>query len=439
VPAAFTKDGFQVMQKSLLSPDKFSGEEWVTGPQGSLNIPLDSLRSQLTNRYYSDYASQWRAFLRGAHVVGYANLRDASAKLALLVANDSPLLGLVWVAKENTGVDVPQIRDIFDSVQTLAKDTNLQKFVGPGNQPYMGALSQLQSVLSAVSSSPTPDTALLGQGLQAASGAHNSVTQIAQSFRIDTNGRIDAQVKQLLDEPIIRTEGALRAAGGAPAEAVCAVVNRVTSKYPFNPRSSERASLQEVQDLFRPQTGTLWTLYDARLKSVLLRQGTQFVPSGGVSIPPRFVSFMEKAAQFTDTLFPGGSQTIHLAFALRQLPSKGIDQSTIVIDGQTLSGNARQQFVWTPTDASTASLTSSSGSVQLPALTTQGPWALFDFFESADWTGNNPATLEWPLQLQFGHREVSQAERAGVRYELETQGAQVFRKEFLASLHCSAR
>jgi type VI secretion system protein ImpL len=303
----------------------------------------------------------------------------------------------------------------------------------------MGTLSQLQTVLAGVSSSPSPDPALLNQGLQAASAAHNSVTQIAQSFRIDTGGRIDARVKELMDEPITRTEGALRAAGGAPAEEVCRAVNEVTSKYPFNFRSNRRATLTELQEMFRPQTGTLWTMYDSRLKSVLPRQGSQFIPSGNVSVTPDFVNFMQRAAQFTDTLFPNGSQTIHASFALRQLPSKGIDQATVVVDGQTLSGTARQQFVWTPTDNSTVSLSASSGSVQLPPVSMQGAWALVDFFESADWTGNNPATLEWPLQLQFGHRDVSQGARTAVRYELETQGTQVFRKDFLGSLHCSVK
>ncbi|HWY67386.1 MAG TPA: ImcF-related family protein [Terriglobales bacterium] len=439
VPAAFTKNAFQAMQKSMQNPEKFSGEEWVLGPQTSLNIPLDSLRAQLAQRYYGDYAAKWRTFLRSAHVVGYGGLKDAAAKLSRLVANDSPLLGLFWVAKENTAVEAPAIRDVFDSVQTLAKDSTAEKFVGSGNQPYMGALSQLQSVITAVSSAPKPDPALLGQGSQAASGAHSAVTQIAQSFRIDTQGRIDAQVKQLMEEPIVRTEGVLRAAGGAGAEDVCRIVNQVTAKYPFNSRASQRATLQEVQDLFRPQTGTLWTLYDAQLKSILLRQGNQFVSTGTVPVSPRFIGFMQRAAEFTDTLFPNGSPTIRLAFALRQLPSKGIDQATIVIDGQTLASTARQQFVWTGSDASSVSLTATSGAVTLPPLTGQGPWSLFEFFESADWTGSNPATLEWPLQLQFGHKNISEGARTAVRYELDTQGAQVFRKGFLDGLRCAAR
>ena len=439
VPAAFTKNAFQAMQKSIQSPEKFSGEEWVMGPQTSLGIPLDSLRVQLAQRYYGDYAAKWRTFLRSAHVVGYQSLKDAAAKLSRLVANDSPLLGLFWLAKENTAVEAQPIRDVFDSVQTLAKDSTPEKFVGTGNQAYMGALSQLQSVITAVSSAPKPDPGLLGQGSQAASGAHSAVTQIAQSFRIDTDGRIDAQVKQLMEEPITRTEAVLRAAGGAGAEDVCRIVNQVTAKYPFNPRAGQKASLQEVQDLFRPQTGTLWTLYDSQLKSILLRQGTQFVSTGAVPVSPRFIAFMEHAAQFTDTLFPNSSPTIHLTFALRQLPSKGIDQATVVIDGQTLASTARQQFIWTGSDASSVSLTATSGAVTLPPLTGQGAWSLFEFFQSADWTGGNPATLEWPLQLQFGHKSISEGARTAVRYELDTQGAQVFRKGYLEGLHCAAR
>lgn len=437
VPAAFTKAGFAVMQTSLQSPDKFSGEEWVLGPQGSLNIPLDSLRTQLSQRYYSDYAAQWRTFLRSAHVLGYAGLKDASTKLTRLVANDSPLLELFWLAKDNTSVNNPDIQQAFDSVQTLARDSSLEKLLGSGNQAYMGALSQLQSVIAPIASAPTPDPGMIAQGMQAATQAHGAVTQISQSFRIDTQGRIDSQVKSLMEQPIAQVEASLRARQGAGAEEVCRAVNQVTSKYPFNSRATQRATLQEVQDVFRPQTGTLWTLYDAGLKSVLLRQGTQFVPSGTGVISPRFIGFMERAAQFTDTLFPNGSPTMHLAFTLRPIATKGI-QSTITIDGQVVSGNA-QQFVWQGSPNSTVALSATAGGVTLPSAPYQGTWAVFDFFSSADWTGSNPATLEWPLQLQFGHRAVSEESRTAVRYQLETQGAQVFRKDFLEGLRCSVR
>jgi type VI secretion system protein ImpL len=297
----------------------------------------------------------------------------------------------------------------------------------------------LTSVITAVSSAPKPDAALLGQGSQAASTARGTVTQVAQTFRIDTQGRIDAQVKQLMDDPIVKTEAALSAAGAMGAEDACNMVNKVTAKYPFNPKANQQASLQEVQDIFRPQTGRLWALYDSQLKNILQRQGSQFVPTGTVPVSPRFVNFMERAAQFTDTLFPNNSPTIHLTFALRQLPSKGIDQATIVIDGQTLASAARQQFVWSGSDTSSVSLTATSGAVTLPPLTDQGPWSLFEFFQSADWTGGNPATLEWPLQLQFGHKNINEGARTAVRYELDTQGAQVFRKGFLDGLHCAAK
>lgn len=440
VPASFTKDAFAVMQNSVQNPDKFSGEEWVTGPQGSLNIPLDSLRTQLAARYYSDYAAQWRSFLRGAHVVGYgSNLREASAKMARLIANDSPLLGLFWLAKENTGVEAPPVREIFGAVQTLAKDATPATLVVPGNQAYMGALTQLQAMLTAASSTPSPDPAALQQALQAATGARGSVTQIAQSFRIDAQGHIDAQVKHLLEEPITQAEGALRAQGPGGAEDICKAVNAVVYKYPFNPRATQQATLQEVQDVFRPQSGTLWALYDAKLKSVLLRQGNTFIVSGGLPIPARFVAFMGKAAQFTDTLFPGGSQTIHTTFTLRPVPAKGIDQATVVIDGQTLTGAAPKQFVWTGLEAGSASITVTSGSQTIP-YSEQGPWALFKFFGGADWVG--PSTLEFPLQqqTQLGRHAVSESAHTAARFEIDMQGAQIFNKNgFLEGLRCSAK
>lgn len=209
VPAAFTKPAFVVMQQSLQHPERFTSEDWVLGNSGpSTALSADKLGEQLTARYYDEYAGKWRAFLRAAHVGAFGGLNDASAKLARLSGNDSPLLALLYVVEDNTAVDAPPIKEAFESVQSLCNGCTRQKLVSSGNQGYMTALVVVQSMLAAIAKDG--DRALLPAATQAVASAHASVNQLAQGFRIDNQGRIDAVLTQLLQEPVSHAEVTLR-------------------------------------------------------------------------------------------------------------------------------------------------------------------------------------------------------------------------------------
>jgi len=443
IPAAFTKEGYEVMRKSLQNPEKFTGEEWVLGTAPTLNPTSGSLRDILTSRYTAEYLKHWRIYLRDAHVVGYGGLPDAARKLSRLVANDSPLLQLLWLAKENTAIDIPDIKNSFEAVQMIAGDSTPEILVGKGSQEYMGALSGLQNSVQTVVNTPNgmTDPGMLGQVQQAASGAEGTVKHIEQRFPIDTQGgadKVDKNVSRLLEEPIDFGNDAAKRAAGAGAESVCNDVNRVTAKRPFAFRGKEQATLRDVQDLFRPQ-GTLWTSVQSRLGTAVQRQGSNWVSIGSAPQSPRFLSFLSHAQQFTDTLFPEGSSTIHLTYTLRAVPSLGIIRPNLVIDGVSLSptGNS-QQFVWQGGESS-ITLGIVNGPETAPY---SGPWALFEFFDSATkWTGDNPATLDYSVRsaLEIGNRPAANDHKTFVEFQLATRGAQVFKKEFMEGLHCSAR
>jgi len=443
VPAAFTKDGYAVMRKSLENPEKFRGEEWVLGAPTMLNVSAGSLRDMLNTRYTADYMKHWRAYLKNARIVVFASLKDASTKLSRLVANDSPLLQLLWLAKENTAVAISDLKNPFEAVQTTARDSTLERLVGSGNQEYMGALSQLQNSVQTVVNTPNgpTDPAMLSQVQQAASTASGTVKRIEQGFTIDTEGGVDKNVSRLLEEPIKSANDAAQRAGGAGAEMVCAMVNSVTSKKPFNSRSAQQATLQEVQDFFRPQQGTLWSLVQSRFGTTIQRQGSTYVNVGSAPQSQNFLAFLNRAQQFTDALFPNGSPTVRLTYTLRSIPSLGIYKTNLAIDAQSLTEPGHsQQFVWQGGESSISLSVSAAGQSVTNAVW-QGPWALFDFFGSAEWTGNNPATLDYPLQstVEFAHRPAGESSKTSVQYELTTNGTQVFKKGFLSGLHCSPR
>jgi len=442
VAGAFTKDGFTAMQSALQNPQKFfGGEEWVLGEKSVLPINQDSLQQDLRNRYYGDFVSQWRTFLRATRIVGYANLKDANVKLQVLSGNNSPLLQLFRVAQKNTNVDIPNLAVAFQPVQMLAKDSSDQVLITPASQPYMGKLLDLQGSVNALTlnTAPQPDTAPV---LAAAASAKNTVGTIAQGFRIDNEGHVDSTVKKLMEDPITYVEnlagkvapGALNGAG----KIFCEQYNALANKYPFSASLAE-ATLQDVEAVFKPATGSLWTFYDANLKTILLRQGSQFVmsPSAPMHISSQFISFMNHAAGISEALYPAASDKPHFAYTLRQLQSKGIEQLSLTIDDQTLAGeNQSKQFTWTGNPGSSVKGTYSASST--PFASEQGLWAPFHLMDDARWAPGPTPTLEWPLEVGQSHKPVTLPDGTPevIRYELSS-GAQMFKKDSLG-MRCPA-
>lgn len=447
VPAAFTRDGFAVMQKLMQNPEKFRGEKWVLGSPTRIDLSPEALRDALMRQYATDYMDNWRRYLREAHVVGFAGLKDISIKLMRLAANDSPLLQLLWLAKEHTAVDLSGMQSPFQAVQSTERDSTVDRLVGPGNQDYMTALSQLLSVVQKAADTPNgpTDLNLLGQVQQAALTAGQTVNGLTQRFAHDTQGDgdkqggVDKNVGRLLREPIESTDRIAQAAMTGGAQAICALVNSVVAKRPFNPGSAQQATLQEVQDLFRPQQGNLWRSVQDKLGSAVARQGSTWINIGQTPQSTNFLGFLNRAQQFSDALFQNGSATIRSSYELRRIPTSGIE-ANLIIGGQTIDDSGRpQQLTWQGMD-NMVSLSITVAGQKTPPVLFQGPWALFDFFANAEWTGSNPATLGYSIQVELAHHTVSGGSaKTFVEYQLTTQGSQVFSKDFLKSLHCSAR
>jgi type VI secretion system protein ImpL len=438
VPPAFTKEGFAAMQNSLQSAERFfGGDEWVLGEKGTLDLSKEALQQQLRSRYYSDYINQWRSFLKATRINGYSSPKDAAAKLQTLAGNNSPLLKLFWVAQNNTSVDIPNAASAFQPVLSLAKDSSEERLITPANQPYMQALLNLQGSVDSLANNPSPQPDP-GPVLSAASAAKGSVGVVAQGFRVDDDGHIDSTVRKLLQDPITDAENLVRKIGpeqlNAAGASFCRQYNSLASKYPFAPNATE-ATLQEVVAVFRPMTGALSTFYEASLKTVLLRQGTQFVmsPSATMRLSPQFLSFLNHAAAISDALYPAGSQQPHFTYTLKQLPSKGIEKLSLSIDDQTLAGESQsKQFTWTGNPSSSAKGTYSTSN-SLFAIG-QGLWAPFHLMDDAKWVSSSTPELDWQLEIGQSHRPqtLPDGTQLVIRYQL-IGGEQMFRRESLGT------
>ena len=451
VPGAFSKGGWAFMKDAIQHADRyFSGEQWVLGDQASANIDRAGLERDLRARYNKDFIEHWRTYMKSASVVRYAGLADAAQKLLRLSGNQSPLLELFALASQNTAVDDPAVASAFQPVQTVVPPGSTDRYILPPNQNYVNALVTLQASLEAIAGQGgAPNDAAAAPTLANATQAKVTTRQMAQAFRIDSEGHIEAGVQKLLEDPIVYVEGMLRALGpaelSAKGKALCGQFRSVLAKYPFSPNATAEAAMADVNGLLRKPDGALWSFYDQNLQKLLVKQGSQFAigPSGGVN--PAFLNFFNAAAAFSDAIYAGGAQDPHFIYTLKPEPSEGIQTVNLLIDGQSLSypgGVATpKQFTWQGGGSHGVKASVKFGGPEITFSEHEGIWAVFRFFNKADrWTPAGAGqSLEWIIRAGKDPMKLQNGKALTVHFELDMAGAPaVFQSGYFSRLACVA-
>jgi type VI secretion system protein ImpL len=436
------------MQGAIKKADQyFGGERWVLGDYAPPIVDRIKVEKDLSDRYTADFIAQWRGYFKNSIVVRYTNLPDAAAKLMKTSGNQSPLLALFWLASNNTNVDSPKVKESFDATYKVVPPSDIMQFIGSTNQNYMNSLMTLQSGIEQAANVPSgPDPNLANQTLQQAMAAKISTRQVANTFRVDPEANLHQTTQKLMEDPITWAEALLRGVGpaelNAKAKALCAGFAFI-NKFPFNPVAQAEATLQEVAAIFKPKEGALWVFYDSSLRTVLPKQGADYVAvsGGGLSLNPQFVYFFNQAARFSEALYPGNAAEPRLTYSLRPMPSDQFTSMTLVIDGQsaTFTGQAGpKQYVWPSRELRLNGKL--AGGSEMGLQDRQGLWSAFRFFADADRfeAAGGGYNLTWVVRqgreaqaVRVGGRELT------YRFFLDMGGAPaVFDKNFLASLKC---
>ncbi len=447
VPGAFTKGGWTTMEKAFKDGGRgTSGEPWVVGNTLSADTVEAGGMDTLRARYSQDFIKAWRTYLQTSKLVKYAGLPDAVEKLKSISGPQSPLLVMFALASQNTAVD-QDVQNAFRALHSVVPaGTAPEDFAKPTNASYYKALLDLELALEPVASQPPPITeAAADPAVKQAGSADREAREMSQQFGADPEA---PTVIKLLEDPITQVQGLLK---GPPPGAelngkgkkLCDQFHLFSTKYPFNPNATAQAALADVNAVFRPKDGALWVFYAESLQKALPKQGAQYVADAAspVHLTPSFVGFFNRAAAFSNALYPAGATDPHLTYSLKPIKTEGIDNSTLVIDGQTLtfspSSAAAKQFVW---PGATHEV---KGSVTMGGWADeQGLWAVFRFFNSAErQPQGSPTTVDWyirgarnvPMTVPGGDRPLT------LRYELDMGGnPPVFQKGYLSSLACVA-
>jgi type VI secretion system protein ImpL len=446
VAGAFTKAGYDFMQDALQKADKyFGGEQWVLERTRKDNVDTSKLKAELSARYVRDFIAQWRNYFRNTNVLGYSSLADAAQKLNLHTGTQSPILGVFWLAAQNTGVDYTKIqgadaiRKAFQPVHRVVPPGNAERYSAPTNKPYTDGLLSLQQAVDAAKNAPVPDgTAIAGS----ASTAKMAVKQMALEFDIDPEARLNATVQKLLEDPIISAEDLVKSLGprelNAKGKAFCDTFDPIFRKFPFNPAATAEATGQEVSALLKPGEGALWQFYQASLQKGLVKVGSEYRPNGELPLTPGFVTFFNNAARLSEAFFKSGADP-RLTYTVRPVMVQGIQNLTMVLDGQALEASNTQgkQINW-PGAGQGSRFTGKIGSADLPVTDQVGLWSAFRLFQLAERIepAGSGYNLDFLLQVTFGRTAVATANAPTARFFVDLGGANVLLRKSGGGLNC---
>ena len=447
VRAAFTRSGFTYMQDATRHPEKYvNGEPWVLRDQAGPSLDMAGISKDLTAKYSADFIKEWHTFLTRAQVVSCGGLHEAPARLNALSSPDSPMLALFYTVAHNTAVADPQIKAVFQPTQVLVDPNAADRLIGAGNTNYVNALLTLAGAVTQVAQNPAAgsESAAFAPVVSAASAADIATRQTAQTFSIDSQMHTENTVLALLQAPI-QCAAKLPPSPGAQAngagQKICGAVNGLLGKYPFAPNSTVLASLDEVNRVLAPDTGTVWSLYNGALKQYLVPSGAQYVqaPNPPLPVNAKFAQYFSRIAHISSDLYAPGGKDPTFGFTLRFLPSKGVQAATLVVDGQRIpSGASSQQFRWSGPEAHQASLVYDGNEV--PAF--QGTWALFQLVRSAPQITHSESglRLNFPIDTSTsvaGHKiEQPGGSSKVVSFEISGPGAGLLPPDAFAGLGC---
>ncbi len=439
VPGAFTKGGFAFMQAAIQDPSHYiHGEEWVLGKATASGLDQSTLQQSLTQRYYADFIAEWLKVLQTSHVEGYKDLADAARKLAMLTDSNSPLFELLWFISNNTNVAVADVSKHFQSVQVVEPPGTSGQYQMP-NKTYIEALTSLHSNVDSLLQSPNgQNDVLTNQTLDSEGKAELSVAQVMGGTPVDQSFHTESQVHRLLEEPITYvkpligqgSKDALNQAG----RAFCSQFAQIAGKYPFNPRSTEDLSLDQLNAIFAPKTGALWTFYETKLVQYLPKQGSHYEPitEGTVKLSQDFVRFFNRAADFGESMYPNGSPTPKFSYAITEMPSN-VEGLVLKVGNETLSGTGqRKSFSWTG-DAQPVQVATKTGDV---LNSYSGTWSVFKFVSDGRPQSAGSMNLEWILESNGHTIFLPNGKPKSYNYQLQVNGYNPFRPSELSGMRC---
>ena len=381
--------------------------DWVLSdtPTTSATASTASLKEQLRQRYFADYARAWQQFLNSVHWQADTSLSGTVDQLSLYAdPQRSPLAALfkVIVYQASTGSVGQSLSDTLVSKARLLvsggdKDKDPSNVTSEPEAPLASAFGPLLRVAGSDLATANPAKAAgtqtantsdisLPRYLERVTGVRLKLQQIMMSPDPDAMSRTAAQAilqgktsdigdsrdyasrvaaslgeqwsgfgNAVFQRPLDQTwDVVLQPATASLNEtwrtAIVTAWNKsFGGRYPFADSDSD-ASLPEMARFLRVDGGVISQFVSTQLGGIIERQGDQWVVMQATGrntlrVDPEFVSALNRLTRVSNVLFPTGDA--NLRYELRAIPTPGITDVKIALSGRDLHYfNQREE--WTP-------------------------------------------------------------------------------------------
>jgi type VI protein secretion system component VasK len=99
----------------LEANQKLSEDDWVMGEDGKGALASATDANDIQNRYYQDYADNWKRFVQGISVKSYKNKDEAASDLSSFSDAKSPMKALLAEIARNTNLSAkPEVMGWWD-------------------------------------------------------------------------------------------------------------------------------------------------------------------------------------------------------------------------------------------------------------------------------------------------------------------------------------
>jgi type VI protein secretion system component VasK len=364
--------------------------------------------------------------------------------------------------------NIPGAKDVireFGPVRALVDPANSEKWLNSNNQPYMQGLEELADSIAAmparIDQKDPADQQVVeraNKALQQAISAHHALGGLLPN----TSSQVDMDLKALLKEPITYASAVIRGVPLKPppppppdltipiraqvnksAQALCASVDELRSKFPFYPSATQEATIQDLNEIFAPNTGALARFAQSpEVSKTYLRQGKAWIPSpsfpGNFSQP--FLQDLNALSDFSDVLYADGTSTPHFDYSLT-VDGTGRVPFELDVDGHAINYNPKKgpittRLVWPPVTNAPTRLTVKS-SLPLP-VQNSGLWSLFRLLQAADKQEGNVFIFS-TIQFANGNKiplEDSKGHPVTIQIRIDSLAANAFAKGYFGKLRC---
>jgi type VI secretion system protein ImpL len=436
VPGSFTLEGYREHMREAIksAPENMSKDNWVMGDMAdnsaSKNPAADV--SRLREKYFREYAEQWRNFLKGVRLRDFNRKEDAVLVLNALSGSESPLDRVLITVEHHTNLSAPPVggflRRMLLTIKTSReRDTDgnseveqqfrpLFQFVAAPERQGTSSLTQYRAILNSLIG-PLSRTDQLAQtqsrlmtstdelGLTA---AENQLTQLLSGLDATVPGKDAAEV---LRQPLRNLRAMIYGGGAAEIEKIWREqiypsAHKLEAGFPFT--ETDEASITLLTQFLNPVDGQFTKFFDDRLRVSFDDVDGRWKlkeEQGAYKFSDEFQTYLNNARRLREALFPKKGSEPQVPYTVTLDPVADTDV-ILKIDGNSIETHGKsatsKTLYWPESKGSEAGVTitviNSSGQ-ESAGPSYPGGWGVLRMVLSgkSSKTSDNQFTLSWTV------------------------------------------